>query len=102
MKTFEYILAEIEARMRKPGRFKELCSSVFQGVEGAELLAMLCTAEHPLDHTPGATDHQHGRREVIASLWRFGSGTNAIFTVTPDDPTIKQSPEAGNPGSDPE
>ncbi len=84
--TFEQSIADVETKSRKPGRFKELCASIFQGVEGAELLAFLCAAEHPLDHTPGASDHQHGRREVIAALWRNGAGTNVIHTIQTDGP----------------
>lgn len=81
MNSFESAIDAWERRHRTPGRFKKLCGEVFQSVEGVELMALLCTVEHPLDHTPGSGDHSHGRREVIAALWRHGSSSNAIHTI---------------------
>lgn len=78
--TFEAAILVWEVKTRKKGRFKELCSSVFQSPEGSELLAILCVAAHPLDHSDGLTPHQHGQREVIAALWRYGASSNVIYT----------------------
>jgi hypothetical protein len=54
-------------------RFREAARSVFGSAEGRLVLAMLCRAAHPLQHTQGMTEHEHGQCEVVATLWRFGS-----------------------------
>lgn len=103
MKSFELIITELERQARTKGRFKDLCSDVFQSPEGAELLALLCSAEHPLDHTPGGTDHQHGRREVIAALWRHGSSRNVIpeSDPEPNEPGAPTETDSGGSEANP-
>lgn len=97
--TFAEKIALIEVKTRKPGRFKELCSSVYQSVEGAELLAFLVAAAHPLDHSEGLSENEHGQRQVVASLWQNGSGSNVIYTIHPDDPKgIQDAPEGAAKG----
>lgn len=85
MQSFESLISLLEAKSRTPGRFRELCANVFGSVEGAELMAMLCTMEHPMDHTydadPRAAAHHAGRREVVSVLWRYSASTNAVHTL---------------------
>ncbi len=82
MIPLERAILEYEHRIRRPGRLRELCGEVFGSPEGAELLALLCTVEHPMDHTyevdARAAAHAAGRREVIAMLWRHGSSLNFV------------------------
>lgn len=54
-------------------QFRAAARAVFATSEGKIVLAALCGAAHPLKHTPGMTDHEHGQCEVVAALWRFGS-----------------------------
>lgn len=62
--------------------FQLECRDVFNSPSGRRILARLCMAAHPLQHTPGMSDHEHGRREVVATLWRFGS-----VELLPPEPT---------------
>ncbi|WP_050025158.1 hypothetical protein [Verrucomicrobium sp. BvORR034] len=59
-------------------RFREAARAVFGSAEGRLVLAMLCRAAHPLQHTQGMTEHEHGQCEVVATLWRFGSAEAGI------------------------
>lgn len=49
------------------------CAECFGSIAGARLLATLCAVAHPLAHIPGMTDHQHGRAEVVALMWRYAA-----------------------------
>lgn len=70
MKAFEQLVCPTQAEQEA---FREECAECFSHPLGQRLLARLCAASHPLEHTPGMTDHEHGRREVIATIWRFTS-----------------------------
>lgn len=59
-------------------QFRAAARAVFATAEGKIVLAALCKAAHPLRHTPGMTDHEHGQCEVVSTLWRFGSSDTAI------------------------
>lgn len=61
--------------------FRSWCQKAFDGPEGRAVLAALCAAAHPMEHSPALTDHDHGRREVIATLWRYGA-------ISPIPPTL--------------
>lgn len=71
-----------------PLSFRRLCEAVFHTVEGQQLLAMLCTVRHPMDHSYCAdarlAAHQAGQREVIAALWRCGAARNSVAEVQTD------------------
>lgn len=54
-------------------RFHKACASVFNTPEGKTVLGMLCNAAHPLKHTAGMSEHDHGQAEVVAALWRFSN-----------------------------
>lgn len=58
--------------------FASDCYETFNTEAGRRLLATLCQAQHPLAHLDGMTAHEHGRAEVIATLWRFGSGDSSL------------------------
>ena len=65
-----------ERLFRKPDdavSFKHLAQRVFGNEHGRQLLSKLCAAAHPLEHSEALTAHEHGIREVIATLWRFGA-----------------------------
>lgn len=82
--AFEAIVCRTaEAR----AEFEDVCADVFSTTKGKRLLHILCSAAHPLEHTPGLTDHEHGRREVVATLWRFGAQTAALPASTQSTPT---------------
>lgn len=49
------------------------CQAIFSTPAGGRVLARLCAAAHPMLHAPGMTDHERGRHEVVATLWRYGS-----------------------------
>ncbi|MDB6117910.1 MAG: hypothetical protein JWO08_1691 [Verrucomicrobiaceae bacterium] len=66
---FEAILTGTPAKREV---FETLCRSVFHTPNGQELLTLLCAAAHPMAHLSGMTEHEHGRSEVVATLWRFG------------------------------
>ncbi|CAB4163577.1 hypothetical protein UFOVP813_33 [uncultured Caudovirales phage] len=51
------------------------CRDAFESPAGQRLLARLCAVAHPMQHTPGMTDHEHGRHEVVATLWRYGASS---------------------------
>ena len=53
--------------------FEALCKSTFNCPSGRALLRILCHARHPMDQTPGRSDHYRGNCEVVAALWRYGS-----------------------------
>lgn len=59
-------------------RFQMAARAIFTTAEGKIVLGMLCGAAHPLRHTQGMTDHEHGQCEVVSTLWRFGSQDTAI------------------------
>lgn len=61
-------------------RFKEAARGVFSSEQGRLVLSMLCGAAHPLDHRPSLSEHEHGQREVVAALWRFGSPDSVLTT----------------------
>ena len=92
MPPFESLVPLLESKRRAPGRFRELCANVFGTVEGAELMAMLCTMEHPMDHAhdpdPRAASHHAGRREVISTLWRYSASSNAVHTLPEEGPRV--------------
>lgn len=54
-------------------QFKSDCTEIFSTPEGNRVLAALCAARHPLQHDNGMGEHDHGTREVVALLWRYGS-----------------------------
>ncbi len=60
--------------------FAQDCAEAFASEAGSRVLAMLCTVIHPLRHTPGMTDHEHGRAEVVSLLWRHAAKDNATLT----------------------
>lgn len=53
--------------------FRDLCQRVFGNEHGRTLMSKLCAACHPMQHHEAMTSHEHGQREVIATLWRFGA-----------------------------
>lgn len=63
-------------------RFREACAVVFGTTEGKTILGMLCNARHPLKHTEGMSAHDHGQAEVVATLWRFGSGDTTEHIIS--------------------
>ena len=83
----EQSITALEAKIRKPGRFKELCEDALQTPAGQELLAMLCTVANPVDHTFCAdarlSAQLSGNREVVATLWRYGASTNSVPAIQP-------------------
>ena len=85
--TLEAAIAALEAKIRKPRRFKELCEDVFQTPMGQELLAMLCTVANPVDQSFCADSRLaaqlSGNREVVAALWRYGAATNSVPGIHP-------------------
>jgi hypothetical protein len=58
--------------------FRADCRAIFSTQQGRRVLAKLCGVAHPLRHSPGMSEHEHGRAEVVATLWRFGSSDRAI------------------------
>lgn len=58
--------------------FGEACRIIFSTAAGKHVLAILCGGAHPLKHSPGMSEHEHGRSEVVATLWRFGSSDRTI------------------------
>jgi hypothetical protein len=58
--------------------FGEACRAIFSTAQGRHVLAALCGAAHPLKHSAGMSEHEHGRSEVVATLWRFGSSDRTI------------------------
>jgi hypothetical protein len=64
-------------------KFEEACAECFATQGGKHVLTVLCAACHPLMHVPGMSDHEHGRAEVVATLWRFGAQTAALPQPTP-------------------
>ena len=58
--------------------FRADCRAIFSTAQGRRVLAKLVGVAHPLKHSPGMTEHEHGRSEVVATLWRFGSSDRAI------------------------
>lgn len=65
------------------------CRDTFDTPAGQRLLARLCAAAHPMQHSPGMTEHEHGRHEVVATLWRFG----AASLVPPQPQTTEPVPK---------
>jgi hypothetical protein len=71
--TFEEIL--FSAKRGSDGRvlspegqakaFGEACRAIFSTPQGRHVLAVLCGAAHPLKHSQGMTEHEHGRSEVV-------------------------------------
>lgn len=61
-------------------KFRELAVQTFGDGTGKQLLAMLCGAANPLEHRDGMTPHEHGQREVVATLWRWGSSSTSVDT----------------------
>jgi hypothetical protein len=57
------------------------CRDAFDSPAGQRLLTRLCAVAHPMQHYPGMTEHEHGRHEVVATLWRFGAAS-----LTPPKP----------------
>jgi hypothetical protein len=74
--TFEQRL--FSGKADAPERFEAAARAIFSTEEGKVVLAMLCGAAHPLKHSEGMTEHEHGHSEVVATLWRFGSSNTAI------------------------
>lgn len=70
MMTFEDKVCPTEAVKEQ---FNEDCREIFGGLAGRRVLLRLCQAVHPMQHTPGMSDHTHGNAEVVALLWRYGS-----------------------------
>ena len=58
--------------------FGAACRTIFSTPAGRLVLAALCGVAHPLKHAPGMSEHEHGRSEVVATLWRFGSSDRTI------------------------
>ena len=56
--------------------FEKDCAETFASEAGTRVLAMLCAVAHPLRHGPGMTEHEHGRAEVVALLWRYAAREN--------------------------
>lgn len=63
------------------------CLECFASAAGKRVLSALVAAAHPLEHTPGMTEHEHGRREVVATLWRFGASSPSLPPQTQTPPT---------------
>lgn len=69
MIAFEQLVGKTQAELTE---FANDCAECFSTPSGRRVLSALVAAAHPLEHTPGLSDHEHGRREVVATLWRFG------------------------------
>lgn len=68
--------------------FERDCKLCFATDAGAAVLARLCAVLHPLAHVPGMSEHDHGRHEVVATLWRYGA-----TSATPPEPEQKPEPK---------
>jgi hypothetical protein len=72
MPTFEQRL--FEQGPDAQSRFSSAARAVLGTSEGRIMLEMLCAAAHPLEHMAVTSAHEHGQCEVVAALWRYGSG----------------------------
>ncbi len=75
MTAFETLIAPTKAAQAE---FMQDCLECFASAAGKRVLASLVAAAHPLRHIPGMTDHEHGRAEVVATLWRFGANSPTL------------------------
>ena len=64
-----------------PDETAALIHQVFDNANGQKLLALLCEAANPLEHFSTLTAHEHGQKEVTATLWRYGAA--ATITLPP-------------------
>jgi hypothetical protein len=84
--TFEETPFQHEARGRgnvlspeaQAKAFGKACKTIFFTAAGRHVLAVLCGGAHPLKHSPGMSEQEHGRSEVVATLWRFGPSDRTI------------------------
>ena len=84
MNAFEQLIAPTK---QAQAEFAQDCVECFTSGAGKRVLAALVAAAHPLCHIPGMTDHEHGRAEVVATLWRFGANTPQIPAPQQTPPT---------------
>ena len=80
MIAFEQIIAPTK---QAQAEFAQDCLECFASAAGKRVLQLLVAAAHPLQHIPGMTDHEHGRAEVVATLWRFGANSPQLPEPTP-------------------
>lgn len=81
-----------ESIMRQKGQqFAKDCAEAFATPAGRRVLGALCNAAHPLgprfshaNPDPTRAAIEDGRREVVACLWRFGSGSAAMPQPQPE------------------
>ena len=86
MIPFEKLLCPSQPREEE---VKKLFAEVFGTPAGQKLITTLCAVQNPLCHTPGMTEHEHGRAEVVATLYRYGAQTAFVPGNTTTPPTKK-------------
>lgn len=81
--TFEEKLFAGKYPKERTQGFRNACLAIFGTPQGKYVLAALCGAAHPLQHTADMTAHDHGQREVVATLWRYGANEAALPEPNP-------------------